>query len=228
MFIELVGSLRCVRAHELTWLVASAYRMEDRDIVSGELGCHVCGARYSVERGVADFRELGAASSASVQRPPGPRTARDSAHGADPAELAIRVAALLDLTSPGGLVVLAGEWSAAAIPLSGGDVAERVQLLTLDPDIDLESGGGISIALTGRRMPVRPAAARGIALDESHSDPDYVASAAEALRPGARLLAPVAAQLPPGLSEIARDERFWLASKGAILQTATLKVRGEE
>ena len=62
MFIEVVGSLRCVHEHELSWLVASAYRMEDRHVVSGELGCHVCGARYPVEDGVADFRELGSAS----------------------------------------------------------------------------------------------------------------------------------------------------------------------
>ena len=225
MFIELVGSLRCVREHELTWLVASAYRMEDRDIVSGELGCHVCGARYPVEGGVADFRELGAASSASAERPPGPRPPRDRAHETDPAELAIRVAALLDLASPGGLVVLAGEWSGAARPLANGDLIERVDLLALDPDSGLESGGGVSLALTGRRMPLRPAAARGIALDESHSNRDYVASAAEALRPGARLLAPVSTPLPPGVAEITRDERFWLASKGAMVEAVELRVR---
>lgn len=227
MFIELVGSLRCVRPHELTWLVASAYRMEERDIVSGELGCHVCGARYPVEQGVADFRELGSARSSSPERAPGPRPPQAPAHATDPAELALRVAALLDLASPGGLVVLAGEWSAAAPPLASGDLIERVNLLVLDPVTDLDSGGGISVALTGRRMPLRPAAARGVALDESHSDGDYVASAAEALRPGARLLAPVAAPLPPGLAELTRDDRFWLASKGAVLQPMKLRVRGE-
>lgn len=225
MFIELVGSLRCVRAHELTWLVASAYRMDDRDIVSGELGCHVCGARYPVELGVADFRELGAASSESAERPPGPPRPHDPAHVTSPDELALRVAALLDLTSPGGLVVLAGEWSAAAIPLASGDLVERVQLLALDPVTDLESGGGVSVALTGRRMPLRPAAARGIALDESHCEPDYIASAAEALRPGARLLAPASSALPPVLTEITRDDRYWLASKGAMVEEVELRVR---
>lgn len=220
MFIELVGSLRCVHEHQLSWLVASAYRMEERDIVSGELGCHVCGARYSVESGVADFRELGSESLASPERAPAARPAHDRANDrsreAAPAELALRVAALLDLTSPGGLVVLAGDWSAAAPPLAGGEIAERVQLLVLDPVTELESGNGISLALTGRRPPIRPATARGIALDESHSDHDYVASAAEALRPGARLLAPLSAPIPPGLAELARDDRFWLASKGRV------------
>ena len=214
MFIEVVGSLRCVHEHELSWLVASAYRMEARHIVSGELGCHVCGARYPVEDGVADFRELGSASAASPERAPGPPSLTDQPYDAGPAELALRAAALLDLTSPGGLVVLAGSWSVAAPELAGGETAQRVQLLTFDPGAELRGGEGISIALTGRRLPLRPVTARGIALDESHSDPGYVASAAEALRPGARLLAPLSAPIPPGLAELARDERFWLASKG--------------
>lgn len=227
MFIELVGSLRCVHEHQLSWLVASAYRMEERDIVSGELGCHVCGARYPVESGVADFRELGSESLASPERAPGARPAHDRSREAAPAELALRVAALLELTSPGGLVVLVGEWGAAAPPLAGGEIAERVQLLALDPITQLESGNGISLALTGRRLPLRPATARGIALDESHSDRDYVASAAEALRPGARLLAPLSAPVPPGLAELARDDRFWLASKGRVERVELSMRRGE-
>lgn len=214
MFIELVGSLRCVHAHELSWLVASAYRMEERDIVSGELGCHICGARYPVEIGVADFRELGSAAAASPDRAPGTPPTPDPPYSADPTELALRAAALLQITSPGGVVALAGQWSAAAEPLASGELTERVHILALDPVTDLRSGNGISIALTGRHPPLRPATVRGVALDAPHSDPDYVASIAASLLPGARLLAPLSAPLPPGLAELTRDDRFWLASKG--------------
>ena len=38
MFIEIVEAFRCPRPHELMWLVASADRLEDRDILAGELG----------------------------------------------------------------------------------------------------------------------------------------------------------------------------------------------
>ncbi|HEU6450009.1 MAG TPA: hypothetical protein VFT57_01215, partial [Gemmatimonadaceae bacterium] len=193
MFIELVGSLRCVHEHELSWLVASAYRMEDRDIVSGELGCHICGARYPVENGVADFRELGSGSAASPERPPGPPPPLASPYDVGPDDLALRTAALLELTSPGGVVVLAGQWSAAAAQLAAGEVAERIHILTLDPTVDVQSGGGVSIARTSRRLPLRPVTTRGMALDATHSDPAYVASAAESLLPGARLLAPLSA-----------------------------------
>jgi hypothetical protein len=214
VFIELVGSLRCVHEHELSWLVASAYRMEDRDIVSGELGCHICGARYPVENGVADFRELGSESAASRERPPGPPPPPASPYGADPDDLALRTAALLELTSSGGVVVLAGQWSAAAARLATGEVIERVHILALDPTVDIQSGNGISVALTSRRPPLRPVTARGMALDAAHSDLAYVTSSAESLLPGARLLAPLSAPLPPGLSELTRDDDFWLAEKG--------------
>jgi hypothetical protein len=213
VFIELVGSLRCVHEHALSWLVASAYRMEDRDIVSGELGCHICGARYSVEDGVADFRELGAeATPASPlsRAAAGMRAPYDAA----PEELALRVAALMELASPGGVVVLAGSWSSAAASLASGDVGERVHVLTLDPAVDVVSGRGISIALTARRPPLRPATVRGIALDAAHASIEYASAAAESLRPGARLIAPLDTPLPAGLAEVARDSDYWLAEKG--------------
>ncbi len=215
MFIALVGSLRCVHEHELSWLVASAYRMEDRDIVSGELGCHICGARYPIENGVADFRELGSEAVASPERPPAPPPPAAAPYGDDPTELALRIAALLELASPGGVVALTGQWSAAAAALASGEVAERVHILALDPTAEVQSGNGISIALTARRPPLRPVTVRGIALDTSHSDPFYLTAAAASLRPGARLLAPLSAPLPPGLAELTRDDHFWLARKGA-------------
>jgi hypothetical protein len=213
VFIELVGSLRCVREHELSWLVASAYRMQDRDIVSGELGCHICGARYTVEDGVADFRELGAGP-ASSSAPSRAAAGSPSPYDTGPGELALRVAALMELSSPGGVVVLAGSWSSAAAPLASGEVSERAHVLVLDPGVDVRSGGGVSVALTARRPPLRPATVRGVALDAAHSSPEYVVAAAEALRPGARLIAPLATPLPAGLAELARDASYWLAEKG--------------
>ncbi|MGH7648269.1 MAG: hypothetical protein ACREND_09140, partial [Gemmatimonadaceae bacterium] len=71
MFIEIVDAFRCTRPHELTWLVASADRLEDRDIITGELGCPVCGARYPIVAGVADFRDDAARDPAPAPAPPG-------------------------------------------------------------------------------------------------------------------------------------------------------------
>ena len=87
MFIEIVDAFRCTRPHELTWLVASADRLEDRDIVTGELGCPVCGARYPIAAGLAYFRDPDARS-----LPPAPARA-----AGDASERAVRAAALLGL-----------------------------------------------------------------------------------------------------------------------------------
>lgn len=202
MFIELVDALRCGRPHALTWLVASSFEMADRHIVRGVLGCPECGARYPIERGIADFR------GGQVTADPTP-----PAEAPDP-EMAVRLAALLDLVEPRGLVVLAGSWTAAAHELAA--IAEGVRVLGVEPTPGTESGWGVSLALTGEELPLRPGTARGIALDAAHAAPSYLASAARALRANGRLLAPVTAPIPADLTEVARDERYWLAVKPAV------------
>src|SRR5687768_17696390 len=90
MFIELVESLRCPRPHELTWLVASTLEMAGRDIRRGLLGCPSCSARYPIRDGVVDFQTRDGTT-------PIPDSTPLAEPGGDP-ELAMRVAALLDLT----------------------------------------------------------------------------------------------------------------------------------
>lgn len=194
MFIELVDSLRCVRAHEHSWLVARADELLHRHIVSGELGCPVCCARYPVREGAVDF-SLGVSQ-------PRDYTVREGT--------AVRAAALLGLAEPGGIVVLAGEWSAAAGEIL--EMTENIQLLALDYARDLNSGGALSLALIADVLPLAAGSARGIALDDAHATPSLLAGAARALAPGGRLLAPAAAPLPDTLEEVARDDEHWLAT----------------
>jgi hypothetical protein len=201
MFLELVDSLRCIRPHEDSWLVARADLLVDRHIVEGALGCPICAARYAVRDGIADFRQ-DPARTPSARRGTNSDDTRQS--------LALRAAALLGLTEPGGLVVLAGEWSACAYALV--DIAEGVHLLALDPATALESGGALSIATIPDVLPLAQASARGIALDATHATPELLAGAARALAPNGRLIAPSSAPVPDSLRELARDEQHWVAS----------------
>jgi hypothetical protein len=198
VFLELVDSLRCVRPHEDSWLIARADELVERHIVHGELGCPVCEARYAVRDGVADFS--GGAPRAATRVP----IARDAE------ALALRAAALLSLTEPGGLVVLAGEWSACADALL--DFAEGVRLLALDAAPELRSGGALSLAIIPDVLPLAAASARGIAIDPAHATPSLLAGAARALAPGGRLIAPAAALVPESLRELARDDEHWVAT----------------
>lgn len=201
MFIEIVDAFRCTRPHELTWLVASADRLEDRDIVTGELGCPVCGARYPIAAGVADFRDPDARS-----LPPAPARA-----AGDASERAVRAAALLGLTEPGGLVVLAGSWGDAAHEVAA--LVEHVHVLAIDPAAHVSSGFGVSVARAGGTLPLRPDAVRGVALDAAHAGAPFIETSVAALRPSGRLLAPAGAPCPPGIVERARDASDWLGEK---------------
>ncbi len=192
-----------MRPHEDSWLVARADELVARHIVRGELGCPVCEARYPVLDGVADFTgdALGSAEA---------RIANAPSDGSTDAALALRAAALLGLTEPGGVVVLVGEWSAAANEIL--EMTENVQLLALDYARGLRSGGALSLARIGDVLPLAAGSARGIALDAAHATPSLLAGAALALAPGARLIAPASARLPDSLQELARDARHWVAA----------------
>jgi hypothetical protein len=189
-----------VRSHEDSWLVASADELVARHIVRGELGCPVCEARYLVRDGVADF-------TAAVAQAVTPRA------GVSTEGMAVRAAALLGLQESGGIVVLAGEWSAAANEML--EMTEDVQLLAFDFPRALRSGGALSLALIGDVLPLAAGSVRGIALDAAHATPSLLAGAERALAPGARLIAPASARLPASLRELARDDQHWVATAAA-------------
>src|SRR2546423_14793627 len=91
MFIELVDVLRCLNAHEETWLVLAAERMKGRDVIDGVLGCPICRAEYPISAGVAHFG----------------RSAPAETHSAPPDEdETLRLAALLHLTDTRGYALL--------------------------------------------------------------------------------------------------------------------------
>jgi uncharacterized protein YbaR (Trm112 family) len=201
VFIELVDDLRCPRSHEETWLVASTDRTEGRDIIEGTLGCPICRAEYPIREGIVWFTERG---SRAV-------TAKGSGQPVDP-ELAMRLAALLDLTDVQGFALLAGSWGPAA-PLLRAIVPTPFVLLNPRPAV--AAGGGISVLETAAGIPLADATCRGVALDDAHADVAHLASAIRVLRPGGRLVAPASAPAPPGVTELARDERRWVAEREA-------------
>ena len=200
MFIELVDSLRCLKPHEDSWLVAAVERFEGRFIDRGSLGCPVCHAQYRIERGAVDFRPPDAA---------GERPADDLVE-APGGEEVLRARALLNLTGGGGTIVLTGAAAAFASPLE--DETE-VNVLLVNPPRVTEQQAGRSTLLVDGRVPLARGSVRGALLGEDQSGGAIIADLAHALRAGGRLVAPVAAPLPAGLHELARDGRQWVAEK---------------
>ena len=194
MFIELVDVLRCPNRHEETWLVLAADRTAGRDIIEGTLGCPICHTEYSIVAGVARF---GQAATRRMSPP-------------DESE-SLRLTALLDLSDARGYAILVGETGSHA---PGMRELTDVQLLLVDPPAGVDMGNGLSGLTTNAtsHLPLAAASARAIALDDG-TTPAMLDATLSVLAPGGRLLAPVRLPLPDAVSELARDDRHWLAER---------------
>jgi uncharacterized protein YbaR (Trm112 family) len=201
VFIELADYLRCPRLHEETWLVASSSRTEGRNIIEGTLGCPICRAEYPIRAGTVWFTERERRGHAAASSP----------SAVDP-ELAIRLAAFLDLRDAQGFALLAGSWGQAARLLR--DVV-ATNLVLLNPRPPVDATAGVSVLEIDSAIPLATATCHAVALDEHHGDAAHVDSAVRVLRPSGRLVAPASTPLPGGVTELARDETLWVAEREA-------------
>jgi hypothetical protein len=205
VFIELADHLRCVRPLDDTWLVASAERMDGRDIVEGLLGCPVCAAEYRIENGAALFAPRpgrpDATGSARVDDPPG--------------DAALRVAALLGLADPAGFALLAGEWAAYAPALHS---LTGVNTVALNPARGAHGGAaGVSVVYAPPGLvPLAAGSMRAAAVDASTVAAGGFPSAVRSLRARGRLVAPAGATLPADVVELARDADEWVAERTGV------------
>jgi hypothetical protein len=228
MFIELVDHLRCVRNHDDTWLVATAYEMSGRAIVRGLLGCPVCKAEYPIDHRIALFdlaahhtadsvtdalpavrARANAAASANPGADPSPHHPAGLPGTSPHAEDTMRCAAMLGLTDPGGFAVLTGRWAHHAQAL-WHLCAVHMLLVNPSPATLTALGDGVSALRTRSVLPLAPHSAKAVALDPDSEILD-VGTVVRALRPRARLLAPASLPLPAGVKELARDHAVWVA-----------------
>ena len=190
--------LRCINAHEDTWLVASLKAISNRFVLDGTLGCPVCHAEYAIRRGVADFSAGGVSALASRV------TANERGE-----ELATRIGAYLNVTEPGATVVLGGSWANAAQELS---VMTETRVLALNPNERVEESETVGLLRVGREIPLAPASVLGVALDAGFPA-EIVSSVMKVVRPGGRIVGPATIDVPADLALLASDEHYWVAEK---------------
>lgn len=190
MLIPLVDSLRCPRVHAETWLVASIDHAEDRDIITGFLGCPECLAEYQIRDGIVYF-------STEVQQTP--FMAPDEVE-------ATRLAAALDLTDSRMTAALHGDWGAHAQLVRGMSPAH---LLLINPPAGIVSGDGISIVIADT-APLAQSSMDAVAVDSSATDA-MLASLDAALSGGKRMLGRASMPVPANYTELARDDAAWVA-----------------
>ena len=196
----MIDLLRCINAHEDTWLVASFREVTNRIVVEGTLGCPVCSAEYEISNGVVDFTQGESIADREAER-------GHVSHRRE--ELATRAGAYLDATQPGATIVLGGLWAYAAQELA--QMAD-VRVIALNAPAGVVESERVGLVRIARRIPLAPGSAHGVALD-AWFEAETVGDAMRMLRPAGRVVAAASAAAPEGAMVLARDEHYWVAEK---------------
>jgi hypothetical protein len=169
MFIELTDHLRCSTDHEESFLVLLPERIEDRSVLTGQLGCPVCGRTFQLREGVFDTGD-------APDRPDDLGTALDA--GA--------VTVLTGLSGPGGYLTLVGpvasHWKEIA------ELNPGVALVAVNPGPEVTDAPGVSVVRSGR-IPLKSRSMRGAVLSRPYADDTrWVSEAARVVLPGLRIV----------------------------------------
>jgi uncharacterized protein YbaR (Trm112 family) len=198
--IELIDLLRCPEPHEETWLVAAFNRMSGRDVIDATLGCPLCKREFVVREGVVIF---------------GDAVEGKWLPGTDPTY----IAAYLNMTSPGSIVLLAG-----APASQSSAIAEVTSAVVISLDASDSKSSERVLEFRGvTRLPLGTSSVDGVALDEAHSTDLLLSESARVLRPGGRLVVAAAASLPAQFHELARDADQIVAERKHELVTLERK-----
>lgn len=169
MFIELTDHLRCPADHDESFLVLLPDKMEGRSVLTGNLGCPVCGRTFELKDGVLDTGG-GPPSDANA------RTALD----------ADALTTLVGLHGPGGYLALVGP--VAALSNEVAQLVPGVALVAVNPPPAVRDSPGLSI-LRGGRLPIKSHSMRGVVLGRPFAgEPHWVAEAARVVLPGLRVV----------------------------------------
>lgn len=199
MHIELTEMLRCPEAHELNVLVLSTGEMLGRMVRSGVVGCPVCRREYRIVDGIVEF---------------GGRGKGEGGAGADIGSAdAQTIQALLELSGPGGFVVLVGTAARHAVGLAS--LMGGVHFVGVNAPAGIEELPVLSLLRAGGSIPLRPSMARGIVVGADAVGEPWLEQAASVLLRGRRFVVEADDVSPPsGITKLAAGQGLWVGEKG--------------
>ena len=200
--------LRCPAPHEETFLVMSTGEMLGRMVRSGILGCPACHREYPIVKGVVHFsgggiRETGNAVEAEHTFPgsrvPSPVDAQT-------------LQALLDLSGPGGYVVLVGSAVRHAVGLAG--LMGGIHFVGVNAPPEVEELPVLSLLSCATKIPLGRAMARSVVVGSDAIAAPWLAEAQRVLLPGRRLVVEREdVPVPPGLSKVAVGQGLFVGER---------------
>ncbi len=121
--------------------------------------------------------------------------------------------ALLDLSGPGGFVVLLGaatRHAAGLAALMGG-----IHFVGVDAPAGVEESPVLSLLRSRNTIPLRPSMARGVVLGADRSDAVWLEEAHRVLLRGRRFVVEREDLVPPaGINRLAVGQGLWAGEKG--------------
>src|SRR5438876_11058759 len=197
--------LRCPEPHDEAFLVMSTGEMRGRMVRSGLLGCPVCGREYPLMKGVARF-------SGSGERGAAPSAAPSGAAPRSPLPDAETLQALLDLSGPGGYVVLVGSAARHAVGLAA--LMGGIHFVGVNPPPDAEELPVLSLLRCDTLIPLRPAMARSVVVGSDCAAAPWPAEARRVLLRGRRLvIEDEQASAPEGVTKLASGHGLWVGEQ---------------
>jgi uncharacterized protein YbaR (Trm112 family) len=206
MHIEVTEMLRCPEPHGEAFLVMSTGEMLGRMVRSGILGCPICRREFPIVKGVVHFS--GSKERGAVPSGPTSGTAPRSPLQVDAESLQ----ALLDLSGPGGYVVLVGTAARHAVGLAG--LMGGIHFVGINAPPDVEELPVLSLLVCPGMIPLRQTIARGVVVGPDRLGPEWLAEARRVALPGRRVVIEGAdVPAPPGLTQLAVGEGLFVGER---------------
>jgi uncharacterized protein YbaR (Trm112 family) len=198
MYIELAEFLRCPRDSGESYCVVASDETAGRQIVRGTIGCPATKREYAIRDGVADFTS--ACPHVPLPPPPTPPTVDSRA-----------IQALIDISGPGGYVVLVG--SAASLSAGLAGLMGGVHLVCLNPPDVTQQSPDISVIRGPHPLPLRSGMARGVVVGSEYGTEPWLGECGRILLKGLRIVVLRGEARIPGVDQLASGDGLWVGQK---------------
>jgi hypothetical protein len=214
MHIELTEMLRCPEPHAEEAMVLSTGEMIGRMVRSGLVGCSVCRKEFLIVDGVVDFTGRGTGEGGRVRAEATPSPVPPPPSRISLPDYPQALQALLELSGPGGFVVLLGTAARRAVGLAGLMAGVHFIGINAPPPPEIEELPVLSLLRSDQKIPLRSAMARGLVVGADFATSPWLVEAHRVLLRGRRFVVEhEKPDLPIGLERLASAEGLWVGEK---------------